>query len=49
MYTLTLDNDELRIVREALEAYLEEFGHEEAETLRRIKGVIGRLRSAEAG
>ena len=48
MYTLELSEDELRVVREALEAYLEEFGHDEAETLRLIKGVMARVREAQA-
>ncbi|HZP94897.1 MAG TPA: hypothetical protein VFC31_00980 [Candidatus Limnocylindria bacterium] len=46
MYTIELTDQELRIVDEALEAYLEEFGHDEAETERLIKAVIARVKSA---
>ena len=48
MYTLELSDQELRVVRAALEAYLEEFGHDEAETLRLIKGVMARVSEARA-
>jgi len=46
VYTIELTDQELRIVDEALEAYLEEFGHDEAETERLIKAVIARVKSA---
>ncbi|MGH3022902.1 MAG: hypothetical protein ACRDNI_04530 [Gaiellaceae bacterium] len=43
MHTLELTDEELRLVRAALVSYLEDFGHEEADILRAIKAVIGRL------
>jgi hypothetical protein len=43
MHTLELNDDELRLVRAALTAYLEDFGHEEADILRAIKAILGRL------
>ncbi len=46
MYTLVLTEQELRVVGLALEAYLEEFGHDEAETERLIKAVIARVKTA---
>lgn len=43
MHTIELTTDELRIVHAALHAYLDDFGHEEADVLRRIKAIIARL------
>ena len=46
MHTIELDSEELRLLREALHAYLDDFGHEEADVLRRIKNLIAKLPSA---
>jgi hypothetical protein len=46
MHTIELDSEELRLLREALHAYLNDFGHEEADMLRRIKNLIAKLPSA---
>jgi hypothetical protein len=46
MHTIELDSEELRLLREALHAYLDDFGHEEADLLRRIKTLIAKLPSA---
>ena len=46
MYTIELNDDELRLLHEALHAYLNDFGHEEADILRRIKGLIAKLPTA---
>ena len=43
MHAIELNDEELRIVRAALTAYLEDFGHEEAEILRLVKHVLGKL------
>lgn len=43
MHTIELNEEELRLVRAALHAYLEDFGHEEADILRAIKGVLAKL------
>ncbi|HET7855028.1 MAG TPA: hypothetical protein VFL41_01080 [Gaiellaceae bacterium] len=43
MNTIELTDEELRIVREALRAYLDDFGHEEADVLREIKNVLAKL------
>jgi hypothetical protein len=43
MPTLELTDDELRLVRSALTAYLEDFGHEEADILRAVKAIIAKL------
>jgi hypothetical protein len=43
MHTIELTAEELRLVRAALNAYLEDFGHEEADVLRAVKAVIAKL------
>ena len=43
MHTIELTDEELRLVRAALMSYLEDFGHEEADILRALKAIIGRL------
>jgi len=43
MKTLELSDEELRIVRAALQSYLDDFGHEEADVLREIKAILAKL------
>ncbi len=43
MHTIELTDEELRILREALRAYLDDFGHEEADLLRQIKALLAKL------
>jgi hypothetical protein len=43
MHTIELTDEELRLVRAALMAYLEDFGHEEADVLRAVKAIIAKL------
>jgi hypothetical protein len=42
-HTLDLNEDELRLLQAALHSYLDDFGHEEADVLRRIKELMSRL------
>jgi hypothetical protein len=42
-HTLELNDDELRLLQAALHSYLDDFGHEEADVLREIKGLMSRL------
>ena len=42
-HTLELNDEELRLLQAALHAYLDDFGHEEADVLRRLKELIGKL------
>jgi hypothetical protein len=42
-HTLQLTDDEVRLVHSALHAYLDDFGHEEADVLRSLKELIGKL------
>jgi hypothetical protein len=46
MHSIELTDEELRIIHEALHAYLDDFGHEEADVLRLIKRVIAKLPAA---
>jgi hypothetical protein len=43
MNTIELTDDELRIVLAALHSYLDDFGHEEADVLRRVKALLAKL------
>jgi len=45
--TIELSDDELRIIHAALRAYLEDFGHDEADILRAVKALLAKLPSGE--
>jgi hypothetical protein len=42
-HTIELTEEELRLLRAALHSYLDDFGHDEADVLRRIKSLIAKL------
>jgi hypothetical protein len=42
-HTIELSDDELRLLQAALHSYLDDFGHEEADVLRRIKALLAKL------
>ena len=48
MNTIHLTDEELEMARHALQAYLRAFGHDEADIVHGIKGVIAKFRAAEA-
>jgi hypothetical protein len=48
MKTIDLSDEELRLAVEAVKAYLDDFGHEEAELLRQIKQLLAKLQAAAA-
>jgi hypothetical protein len=48
MNTIELTDEELRIVVEAVRAYLNDFGHEEADVLRKVKELLRKLQSPPA-
>jgi hypothetical protein len=48
MKTIELTEEELTLVRAALHSYLDDFGHEEADLLRRIKELLAKLPAADA-
>jgi hypothetical protein len=43
MHTIELTDDELRLIQNALHSYLDDFGHEEADVLRRLKELMAKL------
>jgi hypothetical protein len=48
MHTIELTEEELTLVRAALHSYLDDFGHEEADVLRRLKELLAKLPSPDA-
>ena len=46
MHTIELTDDELRLLHSALHAYLDDFGHDEADILRKLKELIAKLPAA---
>jgi hypothetical protein len=46
MHTIELSDEELRLLHAALHAYLDDFGHEEADMLRRLKDLHAKIRDA---
>ena len=44
MPAVQLTEEEMRLLRAALHAYLDDFGHEEADLLRTIKALIAKLK-----
>ena len=45
MTTLELDDDELRLLLAAVRSYLDDFGHDEADLLRRVKQLLAKLQA----
>jgi hypothetical protein len=45
MKTIALDDDELALLLAAVHSYLDDFGHEEAELLRRVKLLLAKLQA----
>ncbi len=48
MKTIELSDEELRLLLAAVRTYLDDFGHEEADVLRRVKELLGKLEAAAA-
>jgi hypothetical protein len=48
MHTIELTEEELRLVLSAVRSYLDDFGHEEADLLRRLKELLRKLEAAPA-
>jgi hypothetical protein len=42
-HVIEVTNDELKLIRNALHSYLDDFGHEEADVLREIKQLLDKL------
>jgi hypothetical protein len=47
MHMIELNDQELRLVLAAVRSYLNDFGHEEADLLHRIKEVLQKLEAAQ--
>jgi hypothetical protein len=47
-HTIELNDEELRLLHAALHAYLDDFGHNEADVLRMIKQLIAKLPASAA-
>jgi hypothetical protein len=43
MTTIELTPEELQLTRSALQAFLDDFGHEEADVVRRIQTLLAKL------
>jgi hypothetical protein len=43
MNTIELTDEELRLVRNALKAFLDDFGHEEMDVIRQLQAVLAKL------
>jgi len=48
MTTIELTDEELSLLHAALQSYLDDFGHEEAEVLRRIKALLAKVQAEPA-
>ena len=46
MHTIELTADELRLVREAVHAFLDDFGHEEQEVVNALRAVLTKIEAA---
>ena len=45
MKTIELTDEELRLLLAAVHAYLDDFGHDEADVLRQVKQLLAKLQS----
>jgi hypothetical protein len=43
MHTIELTDEELRLLHSAVHAYLDDFGHDEADVLRSLKQLLAKL------
>jgi hypothetical protein len=48
MTTIELTDEELSLLHSALHSYLDDFGHEEAVVLRRIKALLAKVQAEPA-
>jgi hypothetical protein len=43
VHTIELTDEELKLLRAAVQSFLEDFGHEEADVLRALKALLAKL------
>jgi hypothetical protein len=48
MHTIELTPAELRLVREAVRAFLNDFGHEEQDVVNALRSVLAKIEAARA-
>ena len=46
MHTIELTDEELRLVREAVHAFMDDFGHEEIDVVRALQALLAKLPAA---
>ena len=46
MHTIDLTDDELRLLREAVHAFLDDFGHEEQDVVNALKQLLAKIDAA---
>jgi hypothetical protein len=46
MHTIDLDDDELRLLREAVHAFLDDFGHEEQDVVNALRALLEKIDAA---
>jgi hypothetical protein len=47
MHTIEVTDEELRLLHAAIHAYLDDFGHEQADLLRAVKRLLAKLPGPE--
>lgn len=47
MWTVELTEEEMKLLESAVRAYLDDFGHEEADVLRRVKKLLAKLQASQ--
>jgi hypothetical protein len=43
MHTIELNDEELRLLRNAVHSFMDDFGHEEVDVLRQLKALLAKL------
>lgn len=43
MHTIELNDEELKLLRNAVHSFMDDFGHEEVDVLRRLKALLAKL------
>lgn len=49
MHTIELTSEELRLLRAAVRAFLDDFGHEEQDVVNALRAVLAKVEAAQAG
>ena len=43
MHTIELNDEELRLLRNAVHSFMDDFGHDEVDVLRQLKALLAKL------